>query len=91
MGEPEAPLWADKTKGGGVNLGTAILRAHKKGDESRRNYLIGVALANGASYRQIARLLQKSLHTIWRWAPEVERRDPLKLPVSTFDSERSAA
>lgn len=75
-----------------MNLGTAIQRADARGAVSQRNYLICMALENGSSYRDIARLLKRSVSTVWKYAPSVERgRNPLELPVSSFESERSAA
>jgi DNA invertase Pin-like site-specific DNA recombinase len=75
-----------------VNLGKAIQRAHDRKDLGRRNDLIRVALANGSSYRKIARLLKRSVSTVYSYLDlPVEHPDPLTLPVSTFESERRAA
>ncbi len=68
-----------------MNLGTAIVQTHDRKDFERRNHLIRVALANGSSYRRIARLLRWSVGTVYSYVGGVERPDPLKRPLSEFD------
>jgi len=73
-----------------VNLGTAIQRAHERKDADRRNHLIRLALANGSSYRAIARLLKRSVSTVYFYVGlPVERPDPLTQPVSQFERSKT--
>lgn len=54
----------------GPTLGEAIVAAHKQiaDAEAERRRLLGVALDNGVSTRELAHLLDASHSTVWRWA-----------------------
>lgn len=74
-----------------MTLGEAILQAQRRGDMDRRNDLIRLAISYGATYRKVARLVGRSVSTVFTAAYGAERICPLDEPLSVFETDGSAA